>query len=368
MMELKINRAAFLKGLYLAQGIADRKSTTPTVANVLIRSEGKDTITCAATDLRTSMLAELPAEVLVEGGLSLGAKHLYDIVKSLPAEDVHLTKTENNWAQIKAGRARYKLVGTSDRDFPKLPDHREATFAEVPAATIAEMISKTLFSVSSDETRHNLSGIFFECDGQRATMVSTDGHRLSKVERDLGGGPVLESGIIIPRKGVIEIKRLLENADETCDVAVSQGQIFVKAQDVVLSVVLVDAQFPPYREVVPSKAEHQIVLQRPLFLEALKRVSLMSSDRSWGIRMELSKARLRITSDNPDLGEAQEDLEIDYDAEDLTVGFNARYFIDVINEISRDKVVLELNGELDPGLLRPDETRDYIGVVMPMRI
>jgi DNA polymerase-3 subunit beta len=285
-----------------------------------------------------------------------------------PRSTRHLTKTENNWAQIKAGRARYKLVGTSDRDFPKLPDHREATFAEVPAATIAEMISKTLFSVSSDETRHNLSGIFFECDGQRATMVSTDGHRLSKVERDLGGGPVLESGIIIPRKGVIEIKRLLENADETCDVAVSQGQIFVKAQDVVLSVVLVDAQFPPYREVVPSKAEHQIVLQRPLFLEALKRVSLMSSDRSWGIRMELSKARLRITSDNPDLGEAQEDLEIDYDAEDLTVGFNARYFIDVINEISRDKVVLELNGELDPGLLRPDETRDYIGVVMPMRI
>lgn len=367
-MELKINRAAFLKGLYLAQSIADRKSATPAVANVLLRSEGKDAIVCAATDLRTSMVAELPAEVLVEGGLSIGAKHIYEIVRNLPAEDVHLTKSENNWAQIKAGKARYKLVGMSDRDFPRLPDHREVSFSEVSASSIATMIGRTLFSVSTDDTRHHLSGIYFECDGERATMVSTDGHRLSKAEAILGQGPKLEAGVIIPRKGVMEIKRLLETVDGTCDLGFADGHIFVRAQNVVLSVVLVDAQFPPYKQVIPSNNDKAITLPRAVFLESLKRVSLMSSERSWGIRMELSKGRLRITSDNPDLGEAQEDIEVEYDGEDLTVGFNARYFIDILNEITRDMVVLEFNGELDPGLVRPAESHDYIGVVMPMRI
>jgi len=368
-MDITINRAAFLKGLYLAQSIADRKATTtPSIANVLLRSEGKDTILCAATDLRTSMVAELPAEVQLEGGISVGAKHIYEIVRNLPNDEVHFLKSDNNWAQLKAGRARYKLVGMSDADFPKLPDHHEVAFSEISAAALAEMISKTIFSVSTDDTRHHLSGIFFECDGEKATMVSTDGHRLSKVEKTLGHGPVLEQGVIIPRKGVLEVRRLLETVDETCDIGFSNGNLFVRAKDIVLSVALVDAQFPPYAQVIPENNDKAIKLKRVAFLESLKRVSLMSSDRSWGIRMELTKGRLRITSDNPELGEAQEDIEVDYDQEDLTVGFNARYFMDIINEITRDFVILELNGELDPGLVRPDNSRDYLGVVMPMRI
>ncbi|PID39688.1 MAG: DNA polymerase III subunit beta [Proteobacteria bacterium] len=367
-MELKINRAAFLKGLYLAQSIAERKSTTPAVANVLLRSEGQDAIVCAATDLRTSMVAELPAEVKSEGGVSIGAKHIYEIVRNLPADMVFLSKSENNWAEIKAGKARYKLVGMSDRDFPRLPDHREVVFSEVSAPALVDMIGKTLFSVSTDNTRHHLSGIYFECDGKRATMVSTDGHRLSKIEADLGTGPTLDAGVIIPRKGVMEIKRLLEPVDETCDLGFADNNIFVRAQDVVLSVALVDAQFPSYKQVIPTANEKAIRLPRAGLLESLKRVSLMSSERSFGIRMALSQGRLRIMSDNPDLGEALEDLEVEYNDEELTVGFNARYFIDILNEINKDNVILEFNGELDPGLVRPDDSRDYVGVVMPMRI
>lgn len=364
---MTLNRASFLKGLYLAQSIADKKSTTPAVANVLLRSEGKDSIVCAATDLRTSMIAELPAEVIQEGGMSIGAKHLHDIVKNLPGDKVNFSKSENNWAHIKAGKAKYKMVGMSDRDFPRLPDHREVEFFEIPAVVLADMISKTIFSVSTDDTRNHLSGIFFECDGERGIMVSTDGHRLSKAEGILGKSPIIE-GIIIPRKGVLEIKRLLESVDETCDIGISDGNIFIKARDIVLSVVLVDAQFPPYKQVIPAKNDKDIKLPRLALLESLKRVSLMSSERSWGIRMELSTGRLRLISDNPDLGEAQEDLEVDYPGPDLTVGFNARYFIDILNEIKKDSVVLELSGELDPGLLRPADSRDYLGVVMPMRI
>ncbi|MCK5799603.1 MAG: DNA polymerase III subunit beta [Deltaproteobacteria bacterium] len=367
-MEFKINRAAFLKGLFLAQSIADRKSTTPALSNVLLRTDGQDSIVCGATDLHTSMLAQLPAEVLHEGGMSMTAKQLFDIVKSLPTDTIHFTKMENNWAKILAGKTRYKLVGMSDKDFPRLPDPNKVTFTEIPAPILVDMINKTLFSVSTDDTRQHLSGIYFECDGNRALMVSTDGHRLSKAEGELGTGPTLESGIIIPRKGVMEIKRLLETVDETCDIGFHDGNIIFRAQDIVLSVVLVDAQFPPYKQVIPSHNDKSIRLPRSALLESLKRISLMSSERSFGIRMELSKGRLRITTDNPDLGEALEDIDIDYDDEELTVGFNARYFIDILNEINRDYVILEFNGELDPGLVRPDDSRDYLGVVMPMRI
>jgi DNA polymerase III subunit beta len=315
-----------------------------------------------------SMVAELHCEVRQEGGIALAAKPFYDIVKSLPGDVLSLTKLENQWAEIEAGRAKYRVVGLSDRDFPKLKNHREVEFSEVPSDALVQMISRTLFSVSTDDTRYHLAGIYLECDGKLATMVSTDGHRLSKAEVELGCGPKLEQGVIIPRKGVAEVRKLLDSAVGTCEVAVSQGCLFVRAGDIVLSVTLVDASFPPFQQVIPQSSDKRVVVGRSAFLDALRRISIMSSERSWGIRLELEAGRLRIHSDNPDLGEANEDIEVEYEGEALSVGFNARYFIDVLNEIDTDRVILELNGELDPGLLRPFDRRDYLGVVMPMRI
>src|SRR3954466_9862502 len=209
-MEFKIEKASLLQGLYLAQGISDRKSTMPILANVLLRTDGKDKLLVAATDLNVTVTAELPCKVDKEGGLTVGAKHLHDIVKSLPGETLTLTRTENQYADIRAGKVEYKVVGMADRDFPKLPNHREVEFAKIDAAALADMINKTFFSVSTDETRYHLNGVLFDCDGAgeqaKARMVSTDGHRLSKIERPLPGGPKAQ-GVIIPRKGLAEIKR-----------------------------------------------------------------------------------------------------------------------------------------------------------------
>src|SRR5678816_4649145 len=192
-MEFKIEKAALLQGLYLAQGISDRKSTMPILANVLLRTDGKDKLLVAATDLNVTVTAELACQVDKDGGLTVGAKHLHDIVKALPGESLSLKRTENHYADIKAGKVEYKVVGMPDRDFPKLPNHREVKFAKVDAATLRDMIAKTFFSISTDETRYHLNGVLFECngDGARAIgrMVSTDGHRLSKIERPLPGGP-----------------------------------------------------------------------------------------------------------------------------------------------------------------------------------
>lgn len=368
-MEIKIKKDAFLKGLHLAQSIADRKSTMPVLANALIRTEGKDTILCAATDLRVTVVAEAKTEVVKEGSLSIGAKHLYEIVRGLPSEDVHFKSTQNNWAEIKGGNAQYRVVGMSGKDFPRLPDHQKVSFHDLDAKTLLDMIRKTIFSVSSDETRRHLNGIFMQWKGSLVRMVSTDGHRLSKVEYEVGAGVEMEEdGIIIPRKGVLEMRRLLEGVEGTCDIGLQEGNLFVRAKDVCLTIKLVDAQFPPFDQVVPKESERKVQVDRVLLLESLKRMAIMSSERNGGIRLELTANKLRINSDNPDLGEAQEDLNVSYKGEKLVVGFNARYFIELLSEMEGDEVLLEFNGELDPGLVRPMSEQGYLGVVMPLRI
>jgi DNA polymerase-3 subunit beta len=367
-MDIRIEKNQLLRGLYLAHGIADRKSTMPILANVLLRSEGKDRVLCAATDLNVAVMASLPAKVEKEGGLTVAAKQLYEIAKGLSDDDVLLRRTEQNWAEIRAGRAEFKVVGMADREYPKLPAVAEATTFKVDAATLRDMIGKTLFSVSQDETRQHLAGVLFESDGQVARMVSTDGHRLSKVGRPMPGGPVLPAGVIIPRKGISEIRRALEGRETPCDIGIYQGHFVLKVEDIALTVKLSDGQFPPYEQVIPKDNERVIAVSRDQLLEAMRRVSIMASDKTWGIRVALDKGRLSIEADNPDLGNAREKIEVDYKGGPMAVGFNARYFIELLTEMSTPEVRLELAGELDPAIVRPGDGSDYLGVIMPMRL
>ena len=261
------------------------------------------------------------------------------------------------------------MVGMADRDFPKLPNHREVGFSKIEAAMLRDMIAKTLFSASTDETRYHLNGVMLESDGKRARMVSTDGHRLSKVDRDLPAGPKLAQGVIIPRKGLQEMQRILEGHEGTCELGLHQGHVFVRVGTLALSAKLIDAQFPPYEAVVPKEHDKTMILPRSALLDALRRISIMASDRTFGIKLHLSPDALEITSDNPDLGEAREQLEADYKGAELLIGFNARYLIDVITQIDDEEVKLELGGELDPGVIRPGSAKnEYLGVIMPMRI
>lgn len=365
-MEFRIQKSEFLKGLRIAQSIADRKSTMPMLANVLLRTAGRSKLLIAATDLNISVSAELKSENSAEGGLTVGAKALHDIINNMPDEDVRFRRAENNWAEIRAGKVDYRLVGMPDRDFPKIPDHKDQDFREVDAGILREMIDRTLFSVSNDETRFHLNGVLFECNGTRARMVSTDGHRLSKVDRELKGGPNLTAGIIIPKKGVLEIKRVIESADKA-RLAVKSPYIFVSHDGMTIAAKLIDSQFPPYEQVIPTKHSKEVVIDRHLLLSALKRAQLMSSETR-GVKFSVSEKSLLITSDNPDIGEVREELEADYKGDPVSIGFNPKYVIELLSQMATDQVALELNGELDPGLLRPLAGDDYLGVVMPMRI
>ncbi len=365
-MEFKIAKLEFLRGLRLAAGIADRKSTMPMLANVLLRTQGKNQLLVAATDLNVSLTAELKSTNVTDGGITLGAKNLYELVSNAPGDEITLKKADNHWAEIKSGKVAYRIVGMPDRDFPKVPDHREATYATVESAVLREMIERTLFSVCNDETRFHLNGVYFESDGSKSRMVSTDGHRLSKVERTIPNGPKLTAGVIIPKKGLMEIRRVLD-AGPTCKIAIKTPHLFLVQDDIALAVKLIDAAFPPYEQVIPKDHKRVITVDRGRFIEAMKRAQLMSSETR-GVKVAATREGITITSDNPDVGEVREELDAEYDGEAIAIGFNPKYVVELLGQMSSDQITLTLGGELDPGLIRPLTGDDYLGVVMPMRI
>ncbi len=366
-MQFTIKKQEFVRGLKLSHSIADKKSTMPMLANVLLRTQGKNKLLVAATDLTVSISAELASKNKASGeGITLGAKALHDIVCNLPGDTITVKKTQNNWAEITSGRVKYKLVGMADRDFPKLPDHRETKLEAIESQSLKKMFDSTLFSVCNDETRFHLNGILFESTGKMTKMVSTDGHRLSKIEEKMKGAPKLSGGIIIPKKGVIEIRRLIDQKED-CKVAIKSPYMFVQAEGIVLAVKLIESQFPPYEQVIPKKNTKKMAIDRHLLLDALKRSQLMSSETR-GVKFSLSKDLLTVASDNPDMGEVKEELDASYTGDDISMGFNPKYIIDLLSQMSSDQVFLELGGELDPGLLRPSSDDDYLGVIMPMRI
>ncbi|MEO8843224.1 MAG: DNA polymerase III subunit beta [Kofleriaceae bacterium] len=365
-MEFKIAKNEFLRGLRLAQGIADRKSTMPMLANVLLRTQGKNQLLVAATDLNVSLTAELKSQNSTEGGITLGAKNLYELIANAPGEDVTLKRADNHWAEIRSGKVTYRIVGMPDRDFPRVPDHREATYTTIESAVLREMIDRTLFSVCNDETRFHLNGVYFESDGSTARMVSTDGHRLSKVERTIANGPKLSAGVIIPKKGLLEMKKVLESGP-SCKLAIKTPHLFLVQEDIAIAVKLIDAQFPPYEQVIPKDHKKIITVDRGRFVDSLRRAQLMSSETR-GVKLAATREGLTITSDNPDLGEVREELDAEYNGDPIAIGFNPKYVVELLGQMASDQITIALGGELEPGLVRPLSGDEYLGVVMPMRI
>ncbi len=370
-MEFEIDQSRFLAALNLAQTVADKRGTMPVLANVLIRANADGNVVCSATDMMTSLTESVSAEVKTPGSITVGVRHLHGVVRTLPSGPLRIKGLDNHWVQIVSGRSEFKLMGMPEADFPELPDPNDKKagleFIDVPAHSLSDLIAKTHFSVSSDEARVNLNGVLFECDGEHGIMVSTDGHRLTKFELELAG-PKLDKGVIIPRKGMLEIRRVLDRVSGEIGLAIGDQHLFVRAADLVLSVKLNNVTFPPYKAVIPAAFQRFAALGRDELLSALRRAEVMAPEKTATVRVALSPGKLELTADNPDLGVAHQELAIDYDGDELTAGFNARYLIEVLDVIDTQEVRLEFQGELDPCVVKPVDGPDFIGVVMPMRI
>lgn len=368
-MEFRIAADELRKALYRAQGIVERKTTMPILANVLVTAH-KSGVSVTAFDLDIGIVSEHPAEVTKQGAVTLSAKYVFDIVQNLPEAQLTVRKLQNNYVEITSGNAHFKIVGMAAEEYPKLPKEENAQLVPVSGPTLLEMVKKTSFAISSDETRYILNGVFFEPrEGGKVRMVATDGHRLALIERDLVGDFKLKSGVIIPRKGLFELKRLLDEApDAECHLGFAENSALFKKPGITMVMRLIDGQFPEYQRVIPKEAEKLVTVPKLRFLEGLKRIALLSADKSNAVRVRVSENQLRITSHNPDLGEAKDDLDVQYSGAELTVGFNARYILDVLGVIEPDEVVFELGDEHSPGVLHAPGDKSYTAVVMPMRV
>src|SRR5688500_18521004 len=276
-MEFRIAADELRKALYRAQGIVERKTTMPILANVLVTA-GKNGVSVTAFDLDIGVVSEHPAEVTKPGAVTLSAKYVFDIVQNLPEAHVTLRKLPNNYAEISSGSAHFKIVGMAPEEYPKLPKEESTPLIKVSGGTLLEMIKKTSFAISSDETRYILNGVFFEPkEGGKVRMVATDGHRLSLIERDMEGDFKLKSGVIIPRKGLLELKRLLDEApDAECHLGFAESSALFKKPGLTMVMRLIDGQFPEYQRVIPKEGERKLNVPKVRLTEGLKRISLLS--------------------------------------------------------------------------------------------
>jgi DNA polymerase III subunit beta len=368
-MEFRVAADELKKALQRAQGIVERKATMPILSNVLVTAS-KTGLTVTAFDLDVGIVSEHPAEVTKPGALTVSAKTLLDIVSLVPDAQVTVKKMANNYAEISSGAAHYKIVGMAAEEYPKLPKEENAPMVSVSGAVLLEMIKKTQYAISYDETRYVLNGVFFEPrDPSKVRMVATDGHRLSLVERELVGDFKLKSGVILPRKGLLELRRLLDEAPEAeCQLGFAENSALFKKPGLSMVMRLIDGQFPEYQRVIPKEGEKVILVHRSRFTETLKRIALLSADKSSAIKLTLSENLLRISANNPDLGEAKDDLDVAYKGDEMTVGFNAKYILDVLSSMDSDEVSIELRDEHSPGVIHAPGDKSYTTVVMPMRV
>jgi DNA polymerase III subunit beta len=377
-MELVAPKKNLLRLLQRCQGVADKKSTMPVLANVLLSAEGSS-LRVAATDLYLSVTGAVEAEIKQAGSVAIPARDLFDRVRHMPEGPVQIAVGNGATTTVKAigSHRRYTLHGLPGSDFPALPEPSEdAIEIELPVSRLAMLIQRTHFSISGDETRAHLNSALFECDKGIARMVTTDGHRLSKMETKVEGLDA-QTTMLIPLKAVTELKKLLDEVTDNRDttmitIAQTGPNAFFKLGGIRFSVKLVDAQFPPYEAVIPAMTDRAVRTPRIQFREALKAVSLAASDRTGGVKLGVADNALRITSESPESGNGFDEVAIDYSGPEISVGFNAKYLLDVLDSIENDEVTLGLSGELDPAVVKPattdDDPDDYVAVVMPMRI
>lgn len=388
-MNFDVDKKELLKALVLVQSIAGRKTTLPILSHVLMELD-KDFLYLTGTDLETGIREALPVSGRQEGKASVSAKKLYEIVRELPDETIHVEKKENHWVIIKCGKSTFNLAGLDPEEFPSLPAYKEEYFSKIPSRVLTEMIERTVFAASNEESRYHLNGIFFfqakQAGKDVLRMVATDGHRLALIHREGYRIRGIEKGIILPKKGVLELKKILaeKGGEEQMEIYFDGTHGFLRSGKSLMILRLIDGEFPEYEQVIPKENDKRVKMERDKIYACLRRISTMASDRVEGIKISLKKNAMEGSTFNQDYGDAREEVEVAYDGAPLEVGFNARYMIEALNVVDTSEVWMELKDEGSPAIMRPfspeasgvasEKTPSSVGsndqlfIIMPMRI
>ncbi|MCL2761559.1 MAG: DNA polymerase III subunit beta [Desulfuromonadales bacterium] len=372
-MEFNISKESFTRALQKIQSIVEKRNTMPILSNALIEaSDGLLYIT--ATDLEVGMKSAYPVSIAKEGKITASAKKLYEIIKELSDEEINFSTKENDWIEIKCGKAQFNIVGLSPDEFPYFPNINNNNFITLNNCLLSEMIEKTSYAICNDETKFNLNGVFAkastEDDRNIIRMVATDGHRLSIAEKEFEGtiSSELEKGIIFPKKGIYELKKILE--EENCDIMLGfmDNSAIIRKDNTIIVMRLIDGEFPDYTRVIPSANDKKVIISREALLHSLRRMAILSSEKFKGIKFDVQDGGIEISSSNPELGDAREEQEATYNGTPLSVRFNARYLIDVLNVLDDDQVELDFRDDLSPVIMRSEGKEDFMSVIMPMRV
>ncbi len=377
-MYFEIDKKEFIKGLGLMQSVAGRKTTLPILSHILLEWE-KDSLYLTGTDLETGIREELVSKIHQKGKASVSAKKLYEIVRELPEETIHIRKKDNQWITLQCGKSIFNLAGLDPEEFPSLPSYQDGNFTNVSTGLIREMIEKTVFAASNEESRYHLNGVLFahakQGGEEMLRMVATDGHRLSLVDRQnkkIFG--IDEKGIIMPKKGILEVKKIIGDRDgeEGMEIYFNSTHGFFKLGKSLTVIRLIEGEFPEYEQVIPKGNDKRLVMKKERMVSSLKRVSTMASERMEGVKFSLKVNSVEMSSTHQDFGDAQEEVEVVYDGPPLQVGFNARYLIEALNVIDAEEVLMELKDEGSPGILKPSSSSsgvsNQISIIMPMRL
>jgi DNA polymerase III subunit beta len=372
-MKVTVERAELLKSLGHVHRVVERRNTIPILANVLIKAD-KGALRLKATDLDLEVTDSIAAEVSPTGATTVPAHMFYDIVRKLPegAQIVIEGSGDRAVLSIRAGRSRFTLQTLPESDFPDLAAGEMSHSFKLAAADLKRLIDKTQFAISTEETRYYLNGIYLHTAGtaKAATLraVATDGHRLAQCELPLPDGAAGMPGIIVPRKTVGEVQRLIETGEGDVAIELSAGKIRFTIGNVVLTSKLIDGTFPDYARVIPANNDKLLTVDKKDFEAAVDRVSTVSSERGRAVKLSITSGRLVLSVTNPDSGSATEEIEVDYDADPLDIGFNSRYLLDIAAQIEGEVAQLKLADPGSPTLIQDKDAKGALYVLMPMRV
>jgi len=367
-MELVVRKNELLRELQLFQGIVERKNTIPILANVLIEAKG-DEVRMLATDLEVALRSRCAALVTKGGSLTLPAKKLYEIIKALPETDVRIEEDKNG-VKVAADKFDSRMQTLPREDFPTLPEASGKARAALPRAAMREMVAKTQFAITGEDTRFFLNGAKFVIKSDSLTLAATDGHRLALVDVKHATGVEQETGVILPKKTLLELGKLLAEGEGDIQFESGENHLFFEVGGRVLISRVIDGQFPAYERVIPKGNDKTIEFDRDRLTNAVKRVALLSNERSRAVKFEIEKGKVEVTSSSSEFGEAHEQLPVEYSGGAMAISFNAQYVLDFLNVVETDIVSLSLKDEVSQAVMKPvgAEGYDYTYVIMPMRI
>jgi DNA polymerase-3 subunit beta len=371
-MEIKIDRDILFKAISRVQSIIEKRSNMPILSTILLSTVDSD-VHLSATDLEISLQQKLGAEIIQPGSMTISGRKLFEIVKESKNQTIHISEKENNWVFISDGKARYNLACLPADEYPIFVEPEGVVTIEIEGDTLREMISKTIYAVTLDDAGFKLSGIYTEKAAKKGKtflrMVSTDGHRLSLIDKEIADVEDLkiEKGVMIPKKGMMELNKLASEGGPM-HLGFMQNNCVAKKDDSVIVIRLLESKFPDYNAVIPQKSSYSIDIERLVLLDGMKKMIILSSESYRGVKITLEENRMELVSINPDIGDAQESMEVSYQGEHLEMGFNSRYFIDLLQSMESDRVQVGFTDNSSPCVITGEDDQGFLGLIMPMRL